>query len=106
MALTSSARRYTRTESFVTGKGTWSPFNSQNTALSAKIIPAYPLSPKVGRYDDIWAGYAVLAIADHLDHATMFGFPLVKQERNPHNYFKDHMVGGRVCLGVTQCLSA
>ena len=20
----------------------------------------------------------------------MFGFPLVKQERNPHNYFKDH----------------
>jgi hypothetical protein len=34
--------------------------------------------------------YAILAIADHFDHATMFGFPLVKQERNPHNYFKDH----------------
>ncbi|KAJ1495460.1 hypothetical protein T484DRAFT_1762232 [Baffinella frigidus] len=32
----------------------------------------------------------VLAIADHFDHAVMFGFPLVKQERNPHNYFKDH----------------
>ena len=46
----------------------------------------------MGRYDDIWAGYVVLAIADHMDQATMFGFPLVKQERNPHNYFKDHMV--------------
>jgi len=74
----------------VTGKGTWSPFNSQNTALSAKIIPAYPLSPKVGRYDDIWASYVIYRIADHLDHVIAYGFPLVKQERNPHNYFADH----------------
>ena len=50
----------------MTGKGTWSPFNSQNTALSAKIIPAYPLSPKVGRYDDIWASYVIYRIAGPL----------------------------------------
>ena len=45
--------------------------------------------------------YAILAIADHLDHAVMFGFPLVKQERNPHNYFKDHQAE-RVGLEHTQ----
>jgi hypothetical protein len=30
---------------------------------SAEIIPAYPLSPKVGRYDDIWASYVIYRIA-------------------------------------------
>ena len=85
-----SAVRYTKEESFTMAKGTWCPFNSQNTAMARDIIPAYCLSPNIGRYDDIWAGYAILAIADHFDHATMFGFPLVKQERNPHNYFVDH----------------
>ena len=29
-------------------------------------------------------------MADHLDHVIAYGFPLVKQERNPHNYFADH----------------
>lgn len=24
------------------------------------------------------------------DHACVFGYPIVKQLRNPHNYFKDH----------------
>lgn len=95
------AVKYTREDSFAMAKGTWCPFNSQNTALSKDIIPAYCLSPNVGRYDDIWAGYAILAIADYFDHATMFGFPLVKQERNPHNYFKDHMVE-RVGLEYTE----
>eukprot|EP00290_Baffinella_frigidus_P006617 CAMPEP_0180124328 /NCGR_PEP_ID=MMETSP0986-20121125/4591_1 /TAXON_ID=697907 /ORGANISM="non described non described, Strain CCMP2293" /LENGTH=370 /DNA_ID=CAMNT_0022063657 /DNA_START=35 /DNA_END=1147 /DNA_ORIENTATION=- len=85
-----SAVRYTREESFTMAKGTWCPFNSQNTAIAREVIPAYCLSPRVGRYDDIWASFVVLAIADHFDHAVMFGFPLVKQERNPHNYFKDH----------------
>lgn len=85
-----SAQRYTKDESFAMQKGTWCPFNSQNTAMAREMIPAYCLSPNIGRYDDIWAGYAILAIADYFDHATMFGFPLVKQERNPHNYFKDH----------------
>lgn len=39
-------RRYNRTESFATEKGTWSPFNSQNTALSCVLcLPARPLAP-------------------------------------------------------------
>jgi hypothetical protein len=51
-----SATRYTKDESFTMQKGTWCPFNSQNTAMAREIIPAYCLSPNVGRYDDIWAG--------------------------------------------------
>jgi SAM-dependent methyltransferase len=71
------------------GAGTWSPFNSQNTALAREVIPAYFLSPNIGRYDDIWASYIVKKIADHFGHYINYGFPLVKQERNPHNYFND-----------------
>jgi len=69
--------------------GTWSPFNSQNTALYREIIPAYFLSPYIGRYDDIWASYIVKRIADHLGQYIHFGFPLVRQERNIHNLWDD-----------------
>jgi hypothetical protein len=31
-----------------------------------------------------------LHVADHLNDVVAYGFPLVKQERNPHNYFADH----------------
>jgi len=87
-----SAVAYTRETSFTMARHTWCPFNSQNTTLSRELIPAYCLSPRVGRYDDIWASYVCLVIMDHFDHAVMFGYPLVKQERNPHNYFKDHQM--------------
>lgn len=70
-------------------KGTWSPFNSQNTALHRSIIPAYFLHPFIGRYDDIWASYVVKKIADHLGDHIAFGKPLVRQDRNVHNYWKD-----------------
>jgi len=69
--------------------GTWSPFNSQNTALMRDAIPAYFLSPYTGRYDDIWASYIVSRIAEHFDDAICFGEPLVRQERNPHDLWKD-----------------
>jgi hypothetical protein len=47
--------RYTRDSSYVMANGTWCPFNSQNTALHRDLIPAYVLSPLIGRMDDIWA---------------------------------------------------
>lgn len=74
---------------FTPAPGTWTPFNSQNTALARKVIPAYFLSPKVGRYDDIWAAYVTKRIADHFNDRIVFGAPIVKQERNPHNYWRD-----------------
>lgn len=69
--------------------GTWSPFNSQNTAILRDAIAAYFLFPYVGRYDDIWASYVIRHIADHLGDLVTYGSPLVRQKRNPHNYFKD-----------------
>lgn len=76
-------------ESIVPEKGIWTPFNSQNTALARKVVPAYFLSPKVGRYDDIWASYIMKHITDTLGDAIRFGAPIVRQERNPHNYWRD-----------------
>jgi hypothetical protein len=83
------ATRLVRDVRITPAKGTWTPFNSQNTALARRVVPAYFLSPKVGRYDDIWAAYIVKRIADHLGDAIAFGQPLVKQTRNPHNYWND-----------------
>jgi hypothetical protein len=77
------------TGNFSLSPGTWCPFNSQNTALMRDAIPAYFLSPYNGRYDDIWASYIVTRIAEHLNHAIAFGEPLVRQERNPHNLWRD-----------------
>jgi hypothetical protein len=82
--------KFKRDKNFALAYGTWSPFNSQNTALAREVVPAYFLSPYIGRYDDIWGSYIVGAIANHLGHYISFGYPLVVQKRNPHNYHKDY----------------
>ncbi|MFQ5873454.1 MAG: hypothetical protein ACE5JL_06595 [Dehalococcoidia bacterium] len=69
--------------------GTWCPFNSQNTALAREVVPAYFLSPYIGRYDDIWASYFLRRIIDHLGDAVQYGPPLVHQARNDHNLWTD-----------------
>jgi len=84
-----NAVAYERKSNFALAAGTWSTFNSQNTSLARETIPAYFLSPMVGRYDDIWGAYVIKRIADYLGHAISFGFPIVEQKRNPHNYWKD-----------------
>ncbi len=74
---------------FALQPGTWSPFNSQNTALMREVIPAYFLSPYVGRYDDIWPSYIVVRIAEHLGDIIAYGEPLLRQKRNEHNLWLD-----------------
>ena len=74
---------------FVLQPGTWSPFNSRNTALMRDVIPAYFLSPCVGRYDDIWPSYIVVRIAQHLGDVIAYGHPLLRQKRNDHSHWKD-----------------
>jgi len=81
--------KYSRNDNFALDKDVWCPFNSQNTALSSEVIPAYFLSPHIGRFDDIWASYFVKRVADYFNHSIAFGFPLVKQERNDHNLWND-----------------
>jgi hypothetical protein len=74
---------------FVLQPGTWSPFNSQNTALLREVIPAYFLSPCIGRYDDIWPSYIVTRIAHHLGDVIAYGHPLLRQKRNEHDLWRD-----------------
>jgi hypothetical protein len=80
---------YPKKNNFALDKNTWSPFNSQNTSLAREIVPAYFLSPYIGRYDDIWASYVIRKITDYFGHYVSYGQPMVKQKRNPHNLWKD-----------------
>jgi len=59
----------------------FSPFNSQNTFLSKKIIKNYFLFPHIGRMDDIWASYYV----ESLGFKVVYNHPTVYQDRNEHD---------------------
>ena len=63
----------------------FSPFNSQNTFLSKKVLKDYFMFPHIGRMDDIWASYYV----ESLDYKVVYGKPTVYQERNDHNLIND-----------------
>ena len=62
-----------------------SPFNSQNTFISRKMLKDYFLSPFIGRMDDIWAAYYVQAKGAKV----VFGKASVYQQRNKHNIIED-----------------
>ena len=84
-------------ESVVLGRGTWSPVNTQNTALRAEAIPAYyfvrmryPLAAgPIDRYGDIFSGYFAQACAKHLGGSVRAGSPVAEHRRNSHDYMKD-----------------
>jgi len=69
--------------------GTWSPFNCQNTALARKVLPAYFLSPHIGRHSDIFASYVIARLTEYFQDGISFGDPLVFHARNPHDLWKD-----------------
>ncbi len=69
--------------------GTWSSFNNQNTAFSREIIPAYYTPVSTGRNADIWTSFLICRLAEHMGGVISYGYPLVKQFRNPHNLWKD-----------------
>ena len=62
-----------------------SPFNSQNTFLSKKVLPFYFLFPHIGRMDDIWASYFVLSNG----FKVVYNKASVFQKRNLHDLTKD-----------------
>lgn len=92
----------------VLGPDTWSPINTQNTALLRDAIPAYyyvrmgfPLQGmKIDRFGDILSGYFVQKCARHLGHAVRLGGPVADHRRTPHNLFKDlyHELAGVVLV--------
>jgi hypothetical protein len=89
MTLPIEVTGYKRDTNFALAPGTWSPFNSQNSAFHRRAVPAYFLSPVTWRYNDIWSGYLVVRIAEHFDEIVQFGHPLVVQERHPHDLWVD-----------------
>jgi glycosyltransferase involved in cell wall biosynthesis len=86
-----------RGSSEILGPGTWSPVNTQNTALRREALAAYyfirmgyPVAGlAIDRYGDIFSGYFVQACAKHLGGLVRFGTPVAKHRRNTHNYLRD-----------------
>ncbi|MGH7197355.1 MAG: hypothetical protein ACREH5_01265 [Candidatus Omnitrophota bacterium] len=82
-------------------KGTFSPFNSQNTAYARELLPfLYLVVADNGlkgfksdfvnfRYDDIWMSYFAKLAIDRMGGLVTFGQPLVLQKRNPHDLLAD-----------------
>ena len=64
---------------------TISPFNSQNTLITRKVIKDYFLFPHIGRMDDIWASFYVTS----KKYRVLYNEPTVYQQRNVHNLIKD-----------------
>lgn len=83
--------------SVVLHQDTWSPINTQNTALHRALIPCYyyikmgyPLSGiNIDRYGDIFSGYFSQVVMRHMGHYVRIGTPISDHRRNSHNYLKD-----------------
>jgi glycosyltransferase involved in cell wall biosynthesis len=78
-------------------KNCWCPINTQNTAfhreaaaVSFAIVMGYELDGlKIARYCDIWMSWLLRAVMDHFGDAARYGKPVVHQNRNQHNLFRD-----------------
>jgi len=75
---------------FSLSPGTWSSFNDQNTALSRELIPVYFKPPSGSRNADIWVGYVIQRLTEHMGDVVAFGQPLVRQVRNGHDLWEDY----------------
>ena len=60
------------------GSNQISPFNSQNTFLSRKVMPYYAVLPCIGRMDDIWGSYIV---QNKFPNCLIYNKPSVFQDR-------------------------
>lgn len=72
------------------GKGSWCPFNSQNTTWWEETYPLLYLPSTCSfRMTDIWRSFIAQRIAWENDWFILFEKPTVKQTRNVHNLLKD-----------------
>jgi len=71
-------------------KGTWCPFNSQNTTWWKDTFPLLYLPAHCSfRMTDIWRSFVAQRIAWENNWAVLFREATVWQERNEHNLMKD-----------------
>jgi len=74
----------------VLGKGTVSPFNTQNTVVRKELFPLMYLPASVTfRFTDILRGLIAQPIMWLYDYHLGFVNATVVQKRNPHDYMKD-----------------
>jgi Reversibly glycosylated polypeptide len=86
-----------RGQSVCLGRETWSPINTQNTALNHDAIVAFYFvrmgyqiaGLQIDRYGDIFSGYFCQACVRHLGYRVRVGTPMVIHNRNTHNYLRD-----------------
>jgi STELLO glycosyltransferases len=72
------------------GRGSWCPFNSQNTTWWAEAFPLLYLPAYCSfRMTDIWRSFVAQRIAWENGWAVLFHEPTVWQERNEHNLLRD-----------------
>lgn len=70
--------------------GSWSPFNSQNTAWWADAFPLLYLPAYCSfRMTDIWRSFVAQRIAWTNDWSILYHEPTVRQERNEHDLMRD-----------------
>jgi hypothetical protein len=75
---------------FVLGKGSWCPFNSQNTVWYKIAFPLLYLPSKCSfRMTDIWRSFVAQRIAWEYGWKIAFQSPTVSQDRNEHNLLRD-----------------
>jgi len=73
----------------IVDRGTWTVFNSQNTAVIRELMPAWFMMPGVGRHDDIYASLIVQRVARERHLHVHFGPPFTYQQRNQHDLVAD-----------------
>jgi hypothetical protein len=81
----------------VLSPSTWTPINTQNTAINGSAIPAYYYirmghqlhGLPIDRFGDILSGYFCQACVRSLGRVVRVGTPLVEHRRNWHNLLKD-----------------
>jgi|TARA_B100002003_G_scaffold249726_1_gene286834 hypothetical protein len=77
--------------------GVYTAINTQNTALHRDVLPAYyyilmgaPIEGnKIDRYGDIWSGFFIQKVINHMNERITVGPPLTNHIRNKHNLFND-----------------
>ena len=90
------------------GRNTWTPINTQNTAIVREAVAAYYYvrmgfslgGLRIDRYGDILSGYLIQKCVKTRGDAIRIGSPIADHRRTPHNLFKDlyHELAGMVLL--------
>lgn len=107
LTLAPSIARF-RGESVLLGASSWTPINTQNTAVVRDAVAAYYYvrmgfsvgGLRIDRYGDIFSGYLLQKAVKTRGAGIRIGSPIADHRRTPHNLFKDlyHELAGMVLL--------